>query len=58
MKITHCKTTGAWYIQLVDKIKKGEASRQKRIKNATEGPELILDYDKSGRLLGIEILET
>lgn len=57
MKITHDATVDAWYIQLVPKIKKGEAIKQKRVKNSDEQMWVLLDYDKKGRLLGIEIME-
>lgn len=44
------------YVQLAKKIAKGSAVRQVVIDNLTPGGEIILDFDKNGKLLGMEIL--
>ncbi len=52
MKITYDKEANAAYIYIKYPIKKGEA---KKTVPTEAGP--ILDFDKNGKLLGIEILE-
>lgn len=44
------------YVQLAKKMPKGSAVRQVVLDNLTPGGELVLDFDKNGKLLGIEIL--
>ena len=48
MKITHDKDADAMYIQ----FREGKFNNNKKINDF-----LIVDYDKEGKLLGIELLE-
>ena len=50
-KVTYSKESSSMYIYLVDKIEKGEA-----IKSDENNYLVIVDKDKNGRLLGIEIV--
>lgn len=52
VKVRIDKVAGAAYITLVLKIRKGEACKQV----IAHGGDVILDFDKQGRLLGIELL--
>jgi len=54
MRVTWDEGASAGYIYLVDKIESGEA---KRTLVVADEENLILDFDKDGRLLGIEILD-
>lgn len=56
MNIIHDSRLNAWYIYLNDKIAKGAAVNQLHIGHQGEH-DVILDYDKDDKLLGIEILE-
>lgn len=57
MKITYDSEANAAYIQLVTRIAPGEASEQvDEIETPGGKGEIILDFDSSGRLLGIEVL--
>ncbi len=51
MRIEYDKDVDAGYIYLVDEIKDGEA-----VKTIELEPNIILDFSKDGKLLGIEIL--
>lgn len=46
----------AAYIRIVDPINDGEAVRQLTMKSDQGGAEFVLDLDRQGRLLGIEVL--
>lgn len=52
MKLTYDKQADAAYVYIKDKIKAGEAARTLC---ATES--INLDFDKQGKLLGVEILD-
>jgi uncharacterized protein YuzE len=57
MKITYDSEANAAYIYLVTQIAPGEASEQvDEIETPGGKGEIILDFDSSGRLLGIEVL--
>lgn len=57
MKITYDPDANAAYIQLVDQIRPGEASQQVHSIQTPGGKgEIILDFDTTGHLLGIEVL--
>jgi len=57
MKITYDPEANAAYIQLVTRIAPGEASEQvAEIETPGGKGEIILDFDSSGQLLGIEVL--
>ena len=51
MKIEYDKESDAAYIYLVENIGKGEA-----VKTIELNQNIILDFDKQGKLLGIEVL--
>lgn len=51
MKVTYDKDADAAYIYLKDKIEKGEVKKTISLKE-----NIILDYDKNKKLIGIEIL--
>ncbi len=51
MRIEYDKDVDAGYIYLVDEIRAGEA-----VKTIELEPNIILDFNKEGKLLGIEIL--
>ncbi len=51
MRIEYDKEADAGYIYLVEEIKDGEA-----VKTIELEPNIILDFNKDGKLLGIEIL--
>ncbi len=51
MKIEYDKDVDAGYIYLVNEIKDGEA-----VKTIELDSNIILDFDKDGKLLGIEVL--
>tara|TARA_Y100000310_G_C20680827_1_gene815832 strand:- start:2063 stop:2272 length:210 start_codon:yes stop_codon:yes gene_type:complete len=51
MKIEYDKTVDAAYIYIKSPIKNGEVKESKKVK-----PNVVLDYDKEGRLLGVEFL--
>jgi len=52
MKITYDKEVDAAYIYLVDSIDKGKAVKTIQLNN-----NIILDFDKEGKLLGVEVLD-
>lgn len=52
MKVTHDPKFGMSYIYLMDRIERGAAVRQ-----VHAGPDVILDFDADGHLLGIELLD-
>jgi len=51
MRLEYDKDVDAAYIYLVDKIKNGEAEKTIELNDS-----IILDFNKKGKLLGIEIL--
>ena len=51
MKLEYDKEVDAGYIYIVDEIKDGEA-----VKTIELNSNIILDFDKNGKLLGIEVL--
>ena len=51
MKFEYDREADAGYFYLVDEIKDGEA-----VKTIELEPNIILDFDKNGKLLGIEVL--
>ncbi len=51
MRFEYDKEVDAGYIYLVDEIKDGEAVRTIELE-----PNIILDFGKDGKLLGIEVL--
>lgn len=53
MRITYDRTVDAAYVYLIE-IETGAAVSQKHV--ALDGGEIIIDFDKDGYLLGIEIL--
>jgi uncharacterized protein YuzE len=61
MKVTHDTEVDAAYVTIVESIEKGEAAFQLSAQLITdrEHPplaEFILDLDRDGKLLGIEVL--
>jgi len=52
MKFTYDKEVDAAYIYVVESIGEGEAVKTIKLNN-----NIILDFDKDGKLLGIEILD-
>ncbi|MBS3089136.1 DUF2283 domain-containing protein [Candidatus Pacearchaeota archaeon] len=52
MKFEYDKTVDAGYIYVADDIAEGEA-----VKTIQLNDNIILDFDKNGKLLGIEILD-
>ncbi len=53
MKWTYDKETGAAYLYIKDRIKKGEATKIVRVTDA-----IFVDFDKQGRMLGIEFVSS
>lgn len=51
MKITYDKNADAAYIYVVHPLREGQSKRTARIKD-----DIILDFDKKGKLLGVEVL--
>ena len=51
MRLEYDKEVDAGYIYLVDEIKDGEA-----VKTIELDPNIVLDFSKDGKLLGIEVL--
>ncbi len=51
MKITYDKEADAAYVYLDKEIKEGQVK-----KSVEKTEDIILDFDKKGRLLGVEIL--
>ena len=57
MHVSHDKAVDAAYIRIVDVIPEGEAVRQVTMNSGAGGEtEFVLDLDRWGRLLGIEVL--
>lgn len=52
MKMEYDKDADTGYIYLADEIKDGEAAKTLELND-----NIILDFDKNGKLLGIEILD-
>ena len=51
MNVTYDKYTDAAYVYLLDKITAGAVARTIELKK-----DITLDFDKDGKLLGIEVL--
>ncbi len=51
MRITYDKEAGAAYVYIKYPIQRGEASKTVEVKE-----NIILDFDRKGKLLGVEIL--
>lgn len=56
MHISYDREVDAAYIRIVDDIKSGEAVRQVTMDSEGGNADFILDLDRDGRLLGIEVL--
>ena len=57
MRVSFDPTVDAAYITIVDRIEDGEAVRQVIARSDDPNPsEFILDLDREGRLLGVEVL--
>jgi uncharacterized protein YuzE len=57
MKITYDKQADAAYVMIADRIHDGEATTQLHsIQTPGEKGEVTLDFDRNGKLLGMEIL--
>ena len=52
MKITYDKEVDAAYVYLSESIRDGESERTIQLND-----NIILDFDKNGKLLGVEILD-
>lgn len=57
MRVTYDSTVDAAYIYLQDRISPGEASKTYPCDPAKVNGIINLDFDKYGRLLGIEVLD-
>lgn len=58
MRLTYDPETNVAYLSVVDTIGDGEAAHQQHsIMTPSGSGELVIDYDASGRILGIEILQ-
>ncbi|MGW5266416.1 DUF2283 domain-containing protein [Microbispora sp. NPDC004025] len=56
MRIDHDRENNVAYIYLVDEIGEGEAVTQIEVEDDELRGEIVLDLDREGRLLGIEVL--
>ncbi|GAB3162739.1 DUF2283 domain-containing protein [Microbispora hainanensis] len=56
MRIEHDRENNVAYIYLVDEIGEGEAVTQIEVEDDDLRGEIVLDLDREGRLLGIEVL--
>lgn len=57
MRITYDPDADAAYIYLIDKIGAGGVDRTIPVDPAAVGGMINLDFDESGRLLGIEVID-
>jgi uncharacterized protein YuzE len=57
MRITYCPSADAAYIYLVDEIGAGQVKHTYPCDPSEVGGQINLDFDDSGRLLGIEVLD-
>lgn len=57
MKVTYDDSVDAAYIQLVDEIGAGGVANTYPCEPAEVGGMINLDFDSSGRLVGIEVLD-
>lgn len=57
MKITYDRVVNAAYIYLVDEIGKGQVHKTYCCDPLEVKGQIHLDFDSSGRLLGIEVLD-
>ena len=56
MRITYDKTADAAYVYLISQIAPGQVARTETCE-IREGVQVNFDFDKQGRLLGLEILD-
>ncbi|WP_432925830.1 DUF2283 domain-containing protein [Microbispora sp. CA-135349] len=56
MRIEHDRENDAAYVYLVDRIDDGEAETQIQVEAPELRGEIVLDLDRNGTLLGIEVL--
>ncbi|MEN3539703.1 DUF2283 domain-containing protein [Microbispora sp. ZYX-F-249] len=56
MRVDHDRENNVAYIYLVDEIGEGEAVTQIEVEDDELRGEIVLDLDREGRLLGIEVL--
>jgi len=56
VRIEHDRENNVAYIYLVDEIGEGEAVTQIEVEDDDLRGEIVLDLDREGRLLGIEVL--
>lgn len=56
MRLTHDADADAAYIYLVDEIARGEVSESRDAGIPMENAGLTVDFDATGRVLGIEVL--
>jgi uncharacterized protein YuzE len=57
MKVSYDKSIDAAYIYLVEVIGPGDVSKTYPCDPLETGAEINLDFDRAGRLLGIEVLD-
>lgn len=55
MRVTYDKQADMCYIYFVDKVKNGECVRQKVVYNKSRKMDAVIDFDKDGKMVGIEI---
>lgn len=56
MRLTHDSEADAAYVYLVDEIARGDVATTRVPNLPMENAALTVDFDASGRLLGIEVL--
>ncbi|MCI9887493.1 DUF2283 domain-containing protein [Micrococcales bacterium 31B] len=57
MKLTYDKEADAAYLHIVDDIAEGQSVRQLSVPDNDDAPgQFVLDFDRDGMLLGLEIL--
>jgi uncharacterized protein YuzE len=56
VRIKYERGTDAAYLHLVDEVRPGEAVRQIVVADVRLTGEVVLDFDATGKLLGIEVL--
>lgn len=56
MRLTHDAEANAAYVYLVDHIDRGEVAFTRMADIPLDGASLSVDFDTSGRILGIEVL--
>lgn len=55
-RVTHDQEVDVAYVYLVPDATPGPAVRQESVPGVIEGTEIIVDFDASGRMRGIEVL--